>query len=510
MISSEDDNDWDIPESDDESVINNLNNEDKRQKIAQIVPLSNQIICLDDVYQEMLRCIEQLKVHIPILSSYLKALLKKYKWDPNMIINKRFEYESIVDFLENEDLNVSAQQCEEFTTKEGECAICYCQGYLLALSCEHGFDRECWKQSTIQKIKTTGNTNIECLHANCKIIVPEDLLLTLFEANCQNKEVKRNIELIKAHAVEDYVKSSNSITRCNGGSCKNTFIKYGIEFNNAVRCKCSNRFCCDCGEFYHFPLTCEMLRMFRKYDDADKQTKSELEGLRELLKNTKDCPLCGFTIEKISGCDHMTCRKCRHEFCWLCLTTWPKANRSHNCDIRNSKSIKNTVTRQNVWRRFFHRGKIDLDKRKFEIALIKYNNHRVGKHYETLINEAIGKVDVSTSLSVVNVLPELYSTQQDARHLAMSSHAFLFFVEADRDVLPFIALQLNSLENIINLNSGLMNEISTNDNPAIHYNNVKNKTEATLKIMGILEDKFKLCKETQLFKYCKEVKAFDV
>lgn len=30
------------------------------------------------------------------------------------------------------------------------------------------------------------------------------------------------------------------------------------------------------------------------------------------------CPNCGFGTEKIDGCNHMTCAKCRYEWCWIC------------------------------------------------------------------------------------------------------------------------------------------------------------------------------------------------
>jgi len=33
---------------------------------------------------------------------------------------------------------------------------------------------------------------------------------------------------------------------------------------------------------------------------------------------TVQCPRCGIPIKKNGGCDHMTCRKCTHEFCWIC------------------------------------------------------------------------------------------------------------------------------------------------------------------------------------------------
>ncbi|CAF5141144.1 unnamed protein product [Rotaria sp. Silwood1] len=43
-----------------------------------------------------------------------------------------------------------------------------------------------------------------------------------------------------------------------------------------------------------------------------------------LRKNTKRCPLCHSFIEKISGCDHMTCTICKHQFCWICLADYRK------------------------------------------------------------------------------------------------------------------------------------------------------------------------------------------
>ncbi|KEQ92897.1 hypothetical protein AUEXF2481DRAFT_364913 [Aureobasidium subglaciale EXF-2481] len=40
----------------------------------------------------------------------------------------------------------------------------------------------------------------------------------------------------------------------------------------------------------------------------------------------KKCPKCQSMIEKIDGCDQMTCgnRACQQKFCWICLVTWEK------------------------------------------------------------------------------------------------------------------------------------------------------------------------------------------
>ena len=50
--------------------------------------------------------------------------------------------------------------------------------------------------------------------------------------------------------------------------------------------------------------------------------KDETLNIGWIKKNAKQCPQCKMSIEKNQGCMHMTCRTCKHEFCWLCLEDW--------------------------------------------------------------------------------------------------------------------------------------------------------------------------------------------
>ena len=49
--------------------------------------------------------------------------------------------------------------------------------------------------------------------------------------------------------------------------------------------------------------------------------QKEVEFFEQNL-HYRRCKRCRFVIEKNQGCNHMTCRVCNHEFCWMCLGDW--------------------------------------------------------------------------------------------------------------------------------------------------------------------------------------------
>ena len=46
-----------------------------------------------------------------------------------------------------------------------------------------------------------------------------------------------------------------------------------------------------------------------------------------ITRTTRPCPGCQVATEKSGGCNHMSCVRCRLEWCWLCLVAW-----SRNCE----------------------------------------------------------------------------------------------------------------------------------------------------------------------------------
>lgn len=108
---------------------------------------------------------------------------------------------------------------------------------------------------------------------------------------------------------------------CSRLGCGSGQIHYEGRNNPEVICHaCGHRSCfthkCD----WHEGLTCE------QYDAAQPTSTTEPSSSSGYLQ----CPKCSHGIEKLDGCDHVTCR-CGHEFCWICQAPYEGPNGIWKC-----------------------------------------------------------------------------------------------------------------------------------------------------------------------------------
>ena len=100
--------------------------------------------------------------------------------------------------------------------------------------------------------------------------------------------------------------------------------------------KCQFSFCAECQQTWHGLAPCANLSMrWRAADEAGKEVLrrkygdkilQEVESSAWVSEHTKPCPRCSAATEKNGGCNHITCRKCSHEWCWLCTSTYTQAH----------------------------------------------------------------------------------------------------------------------------------------------------------------------------------------
>lgn len=99
---------------------------------------------------------------------------------------------------------------------------------------------------------------------------------------------------------------------------------------------CNLRQCVHHSIPWHAGLTC------KQYDyriaSTSRWKEEEKASQKTIKETTKPCPKCHASIEKNDGCDHMTCRKCKHEYCWVCLVDYEPIRRMGN-NMHNAKCL---------------------------------------------------------------------------------------------------------------------------------------------------------------------------
>lgn len=108
-----------------------------------------------------------------------------------------------------------------------------------------------------------------------------------------------------------------------------------------VTCPGSHEFCFDCLYENHLPCPCWLVAAWVKKCADDSETANWIEA------NTQSCPKCLSQIEKNGGCNHMTCRKCKYEFCWICLGDWAGHNSTFwQCNRYVAKDVEEVKKRR--------------------------------------------------------------------------------------------------------------------------------------------------------------------
>ena len=98
---------------------------------------------------------------------------------------------------------------------------------------------------------------------------------------------------------------------CPRPNCMN-YVEKRSRFQKTVVCACGTSVCLKCGEVAHPGNKCGAV------DEEFIEWKQK--------NNCKFCPRCGIASYKFDGCNHMTCSKCKYQYCWICLQHYQNSN----------------------------------------------------------------------------------------------------------------------------------------------------------------------------------------
>lgn len=197
--------------------------------------------------------------------------------------------------------NSNEEEKQELNINEilKDCLICQVSNNFsntVTLHCGDAYCRPCLTQYTEIRIQESQVLVMPCPKTECHSQLKELEIKNLVTPALFQK-------YLKFKAAEEI--SQNPFHKwCPKPDCEGFDI--GNTRNTNLKCnKCEFKFCYYCSESWHEKTKCKLIAD----KNLDKWAKSN---------GVKYCPNCKRKVQKTIGCDHMTCAKCKYEWCWLC------------------------------------------------------------------------------------------------------------------------------------------------------------------------------------------------
>ncbi|KAL3621210.1 putative E3 ubiquitin-protein ligase ari2 [Castilleja foliolosa] len=174
------------------------------------------------------------------------------------------------------------------------------------MECEHCFCNNCWTKHFIVKINEGQSKRIRCMAHKCNSICDEDIIRKL--VSVQHPDLAEKFERF---LLESYIEDNKMVKWCPSVPHCGNAIRVGKDECCEVECSCGMQFCFSCLSEPHSPCSCSMWEMWTN------KCVDESETVNWVVVNTKPCPKCRKPVQRIDGCNLMTCI-CGQTFCWEC------------------------------------------------------------------------------------------------------------------------------------------------------------------------------------------------
>jgi len=267
----------------------------------------------NEMIPEMKRRLKEVTEVLDIPASAAAVLLREHRWSKEILLENFYNNSEALERkagIWNRCHPKKLPPQKSSTT----CQICYEDDIvMLSMPCGHEFCKECWKQFCANAIlEGPSCVRKTCPQAKCTEVMTE------VEVAAAAPELLTKFE---TYQLRSFVESSVLTRWCPGHGCEKVACAssaIAMEHEGSVACcdDCDMSFCLLCGEEPHAPTNCKELARWNE------KCRNESETANWILANTKSCPKCLSRIEKNQGCNHMTCSRCRYEFCWICMGDW--------------------------------------------------------------------------------------------------------------------------------------------------------------------------------------------
>ncbi|KAG2126580.1 hypothetical protein DEU56DRAFT_742828, partial [Suillus clintonianus] len=193
------------------------------------------------------------------------------------------------------------------------CPICYDDiSAPLRLGCGHIYCAPCMRHFLTSALDS-GQFPLTCMgdESQCKVPIPIPTIQQFLPQTSFNRllEVVFNTHISRHPQEFKYCKtpdcnqiyrSTDPNTTAAGGQCPS----------------CFSNICTSCHEDGHDGMSCADYKRTGRVAEEERQTEAWLAAQGGRVKK---CPTCQALIEKVDGCNHMTCTQCKSHICWRCM-----------------------------------------------------------------------------------------------------------------------------------------------------------------------------------------------
>ena len=199
----------------------------------------------------------------------------------------------------------------------------------ITLECDHRFCVECIKMYVEGLIESAQVTSEKLKCPNC----PQPLTIYEIEDIVPTEQFDKYQKFLLRGFVLPEDEDRAAIFNCPGADCE-FFCIVDKDLDEFQCPSCSHKCCPRCKNEVHKGFTCEQYQEWRRENSVADSKFDEMMKREGLMK----CPKCGTVIEKISGCQYMSCTssQCqgRTYLCWECGKNIEADHGSHHCENR--------------------------------------------------------------------------------------------------------------------------------------------------------------------------------
>ncbi|KAK0764008.1 hypothetical protein N5P37_003403 [Trichoderma harzianum] len=227
------------------------------------------------------------------------------------------DYDVALAIMEGRDQVAEPEEQPKPDDATQDCSVCWTDAENpIKTGCGHVYCLECFERSCKVGDVTTAAFVVSCHgnQGNCKSIIGvEDLQEHLSSAALE--------EVLERSFSSHIKRNPNKFRYCPTPDCG--YIYRATSESRIQNCSnCLRPSCSACHES-HVGMSCAEHRYLISKD------YQEFRNLKEDL-GIKDCPSCKTPLEKISGCNHMTCTVCNCHICWVCLKTFSSGDQVYD------------------------------------------------------------------------------------------------------------------------------------------------------------------------------------